>query len=75
MATSTAPGLAVALVHHGQLVWAAGYGLADPATGQAVTASTLWVPVIRVTSCNLRVLMDQPTEAISPRDLPADGDS
>jgi CubicO group peptidase (beta-lactamase class C family) len=40
MATSTAPGLAVALVHHGQVVWAAGYGLADPATGQPVTAAT-----------------------------------
>jgi CubicO group peptidase (beta-lactamase class C family) len=40
LATSTTPGLAVALVHHGQVVWAAGYGLADPATGQPVTAST-----------------------------------
>jgi hypothetical protein len=26
------------------------------------------VPVIRFTSCDLRVLMDQPTEPISPRD-------
>jgi hypothetical protein len=26
----------------------------------------LWVPDIGVTSCDLRVLMDQPTEAISP---------
>ena len=40
MATSTTPGLSVALVHHGQLVWAAGYGVADPATGQPVTAAT-----------------------------------
>jgi CubicO group peptidase (beta-lactamase class C family) len=32
MATSTAPGLAVALVQHGQVVWAAGYGLADGTT-------------------------------------------
>ena len=39
-ATSTTPGLSVALVHHGQLVWAAGYGLADPATGQPVMAGT-----------------------------------
>jgi CubicO group peptidase (beta-lactamase class C family) len=38
--TSTAPGLAVALVHHGQLVWAAGYGVADRMTGQPVTAAT-----------------------------------
>ena len=37
---SATPGLSVALVHHGQLVWAAGYGLADPATGQPVTAAT-----------------------------------
>ncbi|HEV8166497.1 MAG TPA: serine hydrolase domain-containing protein [Actinomycetota bacterium] len=40
LATSRTPGLAVALVHHGQLVWAAGYGLADLATGQPVTATT-----------------------------------
>jgi CubicO group peptidase (beta-lactamase class C family) len=40
MATSTTPGLAVALVHQGQVVWAAGYGLADRTTGQPVTAST-----------------------------------
>jgi CubicO group peptidase (beta-lactamase class C family) len=40
LASSTTPGLAVALVHHGQVFWAAGYGVADPATGQPVTAST-----------------------------------
>jgi CubicO group peptidase (beta-lactamase class C family) len=40
MTTSTSPGLAVGLVHHGQLVWAAGYGVADSATGQPVTAAT-----------------------------------
>jgi hypothetical protein len=28
----------------------------------------VWVPVIRFTSCDLRLLMDQPTELISPRD-------
>jgi CubicO group peptidase (beta-lactamase class C family) len=40
MATSTTPGLAVALVHHGQVAWARGYGLADRATRESVTAST-----------------------------------
>jgi CubicO group peptidase (beta-lactamase class C family) len=40
MATSTTPGLAVALVHQGQLAWAKGYGLADRATRRPVTAST-----------------------------------
>jgi len=40
LAASTTPGLAVALVYHGQVVWAAGYGLADRATGQPVTAAT-----------------------------------
>jgi CubicO group peptidase (beta-lactamase class C family) len=30
----------VALVHHGQVVWASGYGLADRRTGQPVTATT-----------------------------------
>ena len=40
LAASTTPGLAVALVHHGQVVWAAGYGLADRTTGQPVTAAT-----------------------------------
>jgi CubicO group peptidase (beta-lactamase class C family) len=40
LAASTAPGLAVALVHHGQVVWVAGYGVADSETGQPVTAGT-----------------------------------
>jgi CubicO group peptidase (beta-lactamase class C family) len=40
LATSTTPGLAVALVHHGRLIWAAGHGVADPETGQPVTATT-----------------------------------
>jgi CubicO group peptidase (beta-lactamase class C family) len=40
LAVSTAPGLAVALVQDGEVVWAAGYGLSDPATGRPVTAST-----------------------------------
>jgi CubicO group peptidase (beta-lactamase class C family) len=40
LATSTTPGLAVALVYHGQVVWAAGYGVADRTTGQPVTAAT-----------------------------------
>jgi CubicO group peptidase (beta-lactamase class C family) len=40
MATSTTPGLSVAIVHHGQVVWAAGYGVADRTTGQPVTAAT-----------------------------------
>ena len=35
-ASSTTPGLSVALVHCGQQVWAAGYGLADRATGLAL---------------------------------------
>jgi len=40
VAASTAPGLAVALVQHGQLVWAAGYGVADPTTCWPVMAGT-----------------------------------
>jgi CubicO group peptidase (beta-lactamase class C family) len=40
MATSTAPGLAVALVHRGQVAWASGYGLADRVAREPVTAST-----------------------------------
>jgi CubicO group peptidase (beta-lactamase class C family) len=40
LAASTTPGLAMALVHHGQVVWAAGYGVADPRTGRPVTAGT-----------------------------------
>ena len=34
LAASATPGLAVALVHHGQLVWTAGYGLADRTAGR-----------------------------------------
>ena len=40
MATSTAPGLALALVHHGRVAWARGYGLADRVAREPVTAST-----------------------------------
>jgi CubicO group peptidase (beta-lactamase class C family) len=40
LANSTAPGLAVALVHQGRLAWAEGYGLADRATGRPVTVRT-----------------------------------
>jgi CubicO group peptidase (beta-lactamase class C family) len=40
LASSTTPGLAVALVHHGRSIWAAGYGVADRTTGQPVTATT-----------------------------------
>jgi hypothetical protein len=35
-----------------------------------VSSGTVWVPAIRFTSCDLRVLMDQPTEPISPHDPP-----
>jgi CubicO group peptidase (beta-lactamase class C family) len=40
LASSATPGLAVALVHHGQTVLTAGYGVADRTTGQPVTAAT-----------------------------------
>jgi CubicO group peptidase (beta-lactamase class C family) len=40
LATSTTPGLAVALVHNGQVVRAAGYGVADRTTRRPVTAAT-----------------------------------
>ena len=40
LASSATPGLAVALVDHGQVAWAAGYGVADRATGLPVTAAT-----------------------------------
>jgi CubicO group peptidase (beta-lactamase class C family) len=40
LASSTTPGLAVALVQHGQVVWAGGYGVADPTTCWPVTATT-----------------------------------
>ena len=40
LTASMAPGLAVALVHHGEVVWAAGYGVPDRGTGQPVTAGT-----------------------------------
>jgi CubicO group peptidase (beta-lactamase class C family) len=40
LADSTTPGLAVALVCHGRVAWAAGYGAADDAAGQPVTTAT-----------------------------------
>jgi len=39
-ASSSTPGLAVALVQHGQVVWAGGDGVADPTTCWPVTATT-----------------------------------
>jgi CubicO group peptidase (beta-lactamase class C family) len=89
LATSTAPGLTVALVHHGQVIWAAGYGLADPATGQPVTAATrfqaasLSKPVtawgaLRLVECG-RIGLDEPVSGRlrgwrpPPSPLDADG--
>jgi Raf kinase inhibitor-like YbhB/YbcL family protein len=40
LAESAVPGLAVALVCHGRVAWAAGYGMADRATGEPVTEAT-----------------------------------
>ena len=40
LAASTTPGLAVALVHRGQVVRVAGHGVADRRTGRPVTAGT-----------------------------------
>jgi CubicO group peptidase (beta-lactamase class C family) len=40
LAASTTPGLAVALVGHGAVIGAAGYGVADGATRRPVTAAT-----------------------------------
>jgi hypothetical protein len=44
----------------------------EPVAQQARTLlmdlADLWVPVISVTSCDLRILMDQPTESISSHD-------
>jgi hypothetical protein len=40
------------------------HGLAPDTTWRG----RVWVPGIRVTSCDLRVLMDQPTKAISSYD-------
>ena len=40
LADSMTPGLAVALVRHGRIAWAAGYGVADQATGEPVTPAT-----------------------------------
>jgi CubicO group peptidase (beta-lactamase class C family) len=40
LASSTTPGLAVALVQDGEVAWAAGDGVADRAAGRPVTAAT-----------------------------------
>lgn len=34
------PGVAVGVVHGGEVIWAKGYGLADPATGREMTPTT-----------------------------------
>ena len=40
----------------------------DTAVAAAGPQVLVWVPVIRVTSCDLRILMDQPIESISSYD-------
>jgi CubicO group peptidase (beta-lactamase class C family) len=40
LAASTTPGLAVALVHQGQVAWAAGYGVGDRTTWRPVSTAT-----------------------------------
>lgn len=42
MAAERIPGLSVAVVHRGRLVWAAGYGLADLENSVPATASTVY---------------------------------
>lgn len=70
LASSATPGLAVALVHHGQVVWAAGYGVADRTTGRPVTAGTRFQAaslskpvtawgVLRLVECG-RIGLDEP---------------
>ena len=60
----------MALVHHGQVVWAAGYGVADLETGRPVTASTRFQAaslakpvtawgVLRLVECG-RIRLDEP---------------
>jgi hypothetical protein len=46
----------------------------EPSLKFASGTLTVWVPVIRSTSCDLRILMDQPTESISSRDTPSGQD-
>ena len=70
VAISTTPGLAVALVQHGQVVWAAGYGVADSTTCWPVTAATRFQAaslskpvtawgVLRLVECG-RIGLDEP---------------
>jgi CubicO group peptidase (beta-lactamase class C family) len=42
LAAGATPGVAVALVRDGDLVWSAGFGAADPFTGRPATARTLF---------------------------------
>ena len=47
-----------------------GRGPAIRKARQAGLEQALWVPVIRSKSCDLRILMDQPTESIPSHDPP-----
>jgi CubicO group peptidase (beta-lactamase class C family) len=42
MAQTRVPGVSIAFFDHGHIIWAKGYGLADVATGRAVTPDTLF---------------------------------
>jgi CubicO group peptidase (beta-lactamase class C family) len=70
MAGSTTPGLAVALIGNGGVAWAAGYGVADHATGRPVTTATRFQAasvskpvtawgVLRLVECG-RIGLDEP---------------
>ncbi|MCP4428702.1 MAG: serine hydrolase, partial [Chloroflexi bacterium] len=42
METAVVPGLSIALINKGRLGWAKGFGVADSATGQAVTTDIIF---------------------------------
>src|SRR5579859_7408427 len=42
MAQTKVPGVSIAFFDHGRIVWAKGYGLADVASGRAVTPETMF---------------------------------
>lgn len=76
MEQSNAPGLSVAVARHGQLVFQQGYGLADKASGEAVTPASLFriASVSKpITSVAVFSLIEQGRLRLNDRVFGADG--
>lgn len=82
MEVARVPGVAIAVVGHGRLIWQHHAGVMDPKTGNAVSAETLWPaaslgkPVFALAALRLvdegKLALDAPLKSYLPDYAPAD---